>query len=310
VTEPGRAPREVWTLGAYGVGGLFVLMLLYLGLRPGGRGPVLVWSVGLQLATLFAFALLAAGGIWSARHRPFLRPGRNLAFAILVLVAGAGAYPLPYPSSHEGHESTICFRLPFDGEWTVLWGGEKKEENLLCVASAGRRWGLDFVVAVDGRTHSGDGRAASDYYAFGREVRAPAAGKVVRVVDGIEDGAPGAIDRRVDPAGNRVVIRVAEGEFLFVGHLAKGSAAVRVGDDVRSGDLLGRVGSSGGSKVAPEPHLEIHLQDTPEDERGEPIPWRFCAYIADGVRVEKGLPRGGLGRGGALTGQRVAPQGG
>jgi hypothetical protein len=172
-------PLEVWALLAYILGALFLLDLLFLGLRPGGRGPIVAWSVGLELLPLVAFGLILAGAIWSARKPPFLRPGRRMPFLILILAAGLGAYPLPYPSSHEGHESTICFRLPFERECTVFWGGERKEESLLAVYTADRRWGLDLVVAREGRTHEGDGSMASDYFVFGCEALSPADGVVV-----------------------------------------------------------------------------------------------------------------------------------
>jgi hypothetical protein len=310
VRKAGSGPLEVWAILAYAIGALFVAAVVFLGLRPGGVAPVRVWLYGLGFLPLAAFALLVAGAIWSVRKPPFLRPGRKIPFLILLLAIGAGQIPLPYPSSHEGHDSAICFRLPFDGEWTVFWGGETKEQSLLAVYTVERRWGLDLVVAKEGRTHAGSGAAASDYYVFGRNVLAPADGVVVRTVDGVPDGIPGRIDRGVEPGGNRVVLQVGEREFVFLAHLASGSIAVEPGQKVRAGDLLGRVGCSGWSQHTPEPHLAIHLQDSAVDGSGEPIPWHFCDYTADGVRVDKGLPHGGIGPGGALLGQRIAVKGG
>lgn len=308
--KAGAPALEVWALLAYAVAVLYLAAIVFLGLRPGGVAPVLVWLYGLGFLPIAAFALLVAGAIWSARKPPFLRPGRKIPFLILLLAIGAGQIPLPYPSSHEGHESAICFRLPFDGEWTVFWGGETKDQSLLAVYTVERRWGLDLVVAKDGRTHAGKGEAASDYFVFGRDVLAPADGVVVRTVDGMPDEVPGRVDRKLDPLGNRVVLQVGEREYVFLGHLARGSIAVRTGQRVAAGELLGRVGSSGWSPYTPEPHLAIHLQDTAEDGRGEPIPWRFCDYTADGIRVDKGLPHGGIGPGGALLGQKIAVKGG
>lgn len=287
------APFEVWTLLAYVIGALFAGLLVYLGLRPGGMGPIYAWGVGRDLVNLCALAMLCTGAIWSFLHRPVFRPGRRLPFLILVLVVGIGAYPIPYPTSHEGHPSTICFRLPFEGEWTVFWGGEKKEDNLLAVYTADRRFGLDFVVAGEEAT--------------GKDVLAPADGVVVAAVDGLPDLDPGVIDRKVEPSGNRVVIQVADRQFVFLCHLQKDSIRVETGQEVKAGDPIGRAGTSGWSKVTPRPHLAIHLQDTAVPGKGEAIPWHFCDYTADGVRVEKGVPTGGIGPGGALRGQKVAP---
>ena len=292
--KPPHPPFEVWTLLAYVIGALFAGQLVYLGLRPGGSGPIFAWGAGRDLVNLCALAVLGTGAIWSFLHRPMFRPGRRLPFLILVIVVGVGAYPIPYPSSHEGHPSSICFRLPFEGEWTVFWGGDAKEDNVLVAYTADRRFGLDFVVA----------RGES---ALGREVLAPADGVVVAAVDRFEDHAPGERRAEDDPSGNRVVIQVAADEFVFLCHLRKGSIRVQEGQSVKAGDPVGEVGSSGWLRLTPEPHLAIHLQDTAVPGKGEAIPWSFCDYLADGARVEKGVPRGGIGPGGALRGQKVAP---
>jgi hypothetical protein len=277
---------EPWAAGAYALGILFALLLVYLGLRPGGTGPILAWTYGLQVLPLAAFALVVAGAITAFRKKPFLRAGRKLPFLLLLLIVGAGGLELPYPTSHEGHESAICFRLPFaapkEGEWTVFWGGETRKESLLSAYTASRRFGLDLVVSKDGKTSRDGGSLV-----VGEDVLAPCDGEVVR-------------------AGPTVVLRVAEGEFLFLGNLD--SIAVDVGQRVRTKDRIARVASAGTSRFMNEPHLEIHLQDTPEDGTGEPIPWRFCDYVADGKVVEKGLPRGGIGPQGELLGQRIAPR--
>jgi hypothetical protein len=278
--------REAWAIGAYVLGASLALLLLYLGLRPGGIGPILAWKYGLQFLPLAAFTVFAVGAITAIRRKPVLRPGRKLPFLVLLLVVGAGGLELPYPSSHESHESAICFRLPFDrpeeGEWTVFWGGETRSESLLSTYTADRRFGLDLVVSKDGTTSRDD-----RFLVVGEEVLAPCDGEVV-------------------DAGPMVVLRVADGEFLFLGNLD--SRLVVNGQRVRTKDPIGRVGR-GASRFTPEPHLEMHLQDTAELGMGEPIPWRFCGYVADGKVVERGLPRGGIGPGGALLGQRIAPRG-
>ena len=150
-------------------------------MRPGGIGPIFAWGVGRDLLQLTALALLGTGAIWSFLHRPFLPAPRAGSLLILVFVVGAGAYPFPYPSSHEGHRELGLFppavRSSRPRHWTVFWGGETKEENLLVGYRADRRFGLDLVVARDGRTHRGDGAAAADYYCFGEAVLAPARGR-------------------------------------------------------------------------------------------------------------------------------------
>src|SRR5262249_37509867 len=134
----------------------------------------------------------------------------------------------------------------------------------------------------------------------------PADGLVVAAIDRFEDGPMDRAAADVDPSGNRVVIQVAERQFVFLCHLQKASILVKEGQKVKAGDPIGRVGASGWSKLTPEPHLAIHLQDSAVAGMGEAIPWQFCDYLADGLRIEKGVPRGGIGPGGTLLGQRVA----
>jgi hypothetical protein len=41
--------------------------------------------------------------------------------------------PEPAPSEHEDHQTKADLRLPFEGEWTVVWGGRAPAENYLVV---------------------------------------------------------------------------------------------------------------------------------------------------------------------------------
>ncbi len=120
--------------------------------------------------------------------------------------------------------------------------------------------------------------------------------------DGEPEVAIGAPRWGLAGLGNHVGIEVAPGEFLFVGHLQPGTVTVAVGDRVAAGQLLGRVGNSGNSS---EPHVHLHLQDTPRSWFGEGIPFHFHGYRHAGRLVERGMPEGGR-REGEYRGQRVA----
>jgi hypothetical protein len=302
-----RRPIELWAGLAYFAAAAYALLFLYLFLRPGGSGPVLAYNVGRSMVELFALVTLAFGLVWCALHRPFYQRRRLAPFACLALVIGAAALPLPYPSSHADEPSQVRFRLPFEGEWTVFWGGESARDSRLSAYFADRRWGLDFIVTENGASHSGSGLTAKDYFVYERDVLAPADGTVVHVNSGLADSRTGIYDSRLPEFGNYVVIEVAPGEFVFLCHLLVGSIPVSVGQTVRAGEIVGRVGNSGWSTVTPQPHLAIHLQDSPEAGRGEAIPWRFCDYLSAGLPVECGLPHGGVDRDGNFLGERVQP---
>ena len=177
---------------------------------------------------------------------------------------------------------------------TVAWGGPTYRVNYH-VGSPPERWGYDLLVTQGNRTHAGSGATVTDYWTYGRQVRAPADGTVIAVHDGEPDAVPGRPDRDCR-AGNHVVLQVAPGEDLFIAHLQAGSLAVAPGQRVSQGEVIARVGNSGNSS---EPHVHLHLQDTPTPDWGEGIPMEFSGYrVANQAEVvERGMPLGGQRRG-------------
>ena len=88
------------------------------------------------------------------------------------------------------------------------------------------------------------------------------------------------------PEGNIVVIDIGGGRYVMYAHLKQGSARVRVGDRVVSGQDIGLVGDSGNSD---EPHLHIQVQSSPTFEISDddletfPILFRDTIVIRDDV---------------------------
>jgi murein DD-endopeptidase MepM/ murein hydrolase activator NlpD len=193
------------------------------------------------------------------------------------------------PSTFLGYVTKTPLRLPFSGEWLVLWGGRTIALNQHA-ASPDQRFAYDFVVARNGATHQGAGTANSDYYAFGMPVLATGAGTVVDVIDSLADNAPGTPSTGVEALGNHVVIDHGNGEFSFVAHLQHGSITVKAGDHVAQGAVLGKCGNSGNSV---EPHLHYHMQSTPSFLVGAGMPAQFEHYTADGKPVTRGEPARG-----------------
>jgi murein DD-endopeptidase MepM/ murein hydrolase activator NlpD len=149
--------------------------------------------------------------------------------------------------------------LPFNGRWLVLWGGDTAELNQHHDLGA-QCFALDLLgVGPDGKTHKGDGSRNEGYYAFGREVLAPADGKVTDVIDGVRDNEPGSMNP-LSALGNAVFIQHSKNEVSVLAHFKRGSIKVKVGDSLKKGQVLGLCGNSGNSS---EPHIHYHLQNTP-----------------------------------------------
>lgn len=185
-----------------------------------------------------------------------------------------------FPDRNADYESEVAFQLPFDGLWVVVWGGDTVIENYHIVAPS-QRYAYDLLIWKDGSTHEGDGAVNEDYYAFGQTLYAPADGEVISAVNDLPDVMPQLGSDPVNVAGNHVIIKVAEGEYLLIAHMQEGSVLVEAGDMVTAGQEIGRVGNSGNTT---EPHIHIHLQDQPDfytyDEEGN----------VNGVSDTRGLP--------------------
>ena len=287
-----QAWREPWTLAAWGLLALELAAVLYLGARPGGRGPVLVYYLGPLVLGAGALVVAALGLVVASRRRPFAQPARVLAFAALALVVGTASYPLPFPAAREERPSRVELDFPLEGQWTVEWGGSDTARNLLARSRPDRRFGYDLVLEREGRRHLGDEARLESWFAFGQPVSAPAAGVVVRVVEGLADLAPDSTGHGEEELGNHVVLEVAPGEYLFLANLQRGSIALEPGARVERGALVGRVGCSASQRFTRGPHLALHLQDEAQARWGQGIPFWFHDVLVDGVPGERAQPRG------------------
>lgn len=168
-----------------------------------------------------------------------------------------GFYIEPFVELPQMERNITKVKLPFKGEWTVVWGGDTKELNYH-VESKAQKNAFDFVITdLNGQTYKTDGQTNEDYYAFGKEILAPCDAKVVLVVDGVKDNKPGILNPIYVP-GNTVILKTENNEFLFFAHFKQHSIVVEQGEKVTQGQLLGLCGNSGNSS---EPHLHFHIQN-------------------------------------------------
>lgn len=150
--------------------------------------------------------------------------------------------------------------LPFAGTWFVAQGGDTPNVNHHMSVQA--QWfGVDFI-----KVGGPSGRQLSEppvplrcenFFAWNEEVLSPANGRVVAAERDLPDNLLGQHDR-THPLGNHVVIELAESLYAFIGHLREDTVAVKIGQQLRAGELLGRCGNSGNSDA---PHIHMHVQD-------------------------------------------------
>jgi murein DD-endopeptidase MepM/ murein hydrolase activator NlpD len=206
-------------------------------------------------------------------------------------------------------QNTYVF--PLRGVSYVGWGAS---------FHTGHRWvpfeefGLDIAkIGGSGLTYKGKGTRFEDYYAYGADVVAAADGKVIGTFnDQPEDPAamkrPGESQEAyfarlqqeqagrvakgaANVTGNYVQIDHGKSEYSFYAHLQRGSVRVQVGDRVKAGDVIGKLGSSGNST---EPHLHFHVCDKADSLMGAGIPVNFSNVTIQWADVPRPIQSGDI----------------
>ncbi|MFI6608399.1 peptidoglycan DD-metalloendopeptidase family protein [Streptomyces sp. NPDC050507] len=87
--------------------------------------------------------------------------------------------------------------------------------------------------------------------------------------------------------GNHLVLDLGDGTYAMYAHLRRGSLQVRVGEEVRAGQMLAECGNSGNST---EPHVHFQLMDDPDLDVavGIPFTWRGIGLPANGEAFTAG----------------------
>lgn len=178
----------------------------------------------------------------------------------------------------------VSWSLPFWGEWVVC---QAPDGGWTHTGPWNEAW--DFIVLdPGGRSHKGQGLLLSDYYCYDLPVAAPAAGTVVALVNDLPDNAPGKPNYAAN-WGNLVVLSHGNGLYTELSHFRQGSLVVQLGQQVETGQLLGRCGNSG---LSCEPHLHIQLQAHPWP--GAPtLPTHFRNYLHERRAISRGRPASG-----------------
>ncbi len=163
------------------------------------------------------------------------------------------------------------------------------------------RWATPEEFALDivrlgegGGSYKGQGTKNADYYGYGADILAVADGKVVAVRSDLPEPETslrqpgesaeayfGRVQQRqmelmmkgLDAiVGNVVVIEHAQGEHSNYAHLQPGSVKVKVGDSVKRGQVIAKLGNSGNSTEA---HLHFQITDGADPMFSNGVPPRF-----------------------------------
>ena len=183
-----------------------------------------------------------------------------------------GIHLAPFITNPEGDRTYTKneYMMPVKGEWYVFWGGTNQFINYHYVYE-GQRYAYDLIVLQDGQSYSDSPNENENYYAFNKEILAPADGVVVKVIDGIEDNVPGEMNP-VIPEGNCMIIEHPNNEYSMMAHLKNHSLLVQEGERVKKGQVIGCCGNSGNSSEA---HLHFQVMNSADYRMGQSIRIRF-----------------------------------
>jgi murein DD-endopeptidase MepM/ murein hydrolase activator NlpD len=208
---------------------------------------------------------------------------RNSLETNLSLDSGGKIIGLQFlPHTDVASKNLTELRLPFEHEWLVFWGGDTRDLNHHHDVPS-QRFAFDFVmVDQKGKTFKNEGLRNEDYFAFDQEILAPADGIVTEVISGVRDCLPRVMNP-FSAIGNAVFIQHSTNEVSVLAHLKLNSTQVKVGDQVKKGQVVGRGGNSGNSS---EPHLHYHLQNssTIQDANGVKCYFKTVLSIKNGQK--------------------------
>jgi hypothetical protein len=183
------------------------------------------------------------------------------------------------------HQQQTDLHFPLQGAWWAIQAADWSDQHKQEVFS--QTYAIDFVkLGPNNGFFQNDGRRLEDHFSWHQPVYATAGGKVAFVCYDMPDLPPGEPANpllfRGDPRrllGNAVAISHGNGEFSYFAHLQQATIQVNVGEIIRRGTFLGRVGNSGQS---PGPHLHFHLMEGPNLFIDQGLPAAFSHFWAGG----------------------------
>jgi hypothetical protein len=168
--------------------------------------------------------------------------------------------------------------FPLKGRWRV--GADRTHHHEKKTFAV---YAVDLYREVDGMPWKGKGLELEDHYAWDQPVYAAADGLVVEMREGFPDNPPDQCEGKAEKHNGVYVMHGGSNESTWYLHNKLGSTTVKKGDKVTKGQLLAKVGNSGGSA---QPHLHFTLVDA---RHAISVPWRvenYSVVVEEGVKVK------------------------
>ena len=219
----------------------------------------------------------------------------------------------------------ILVEFPLEGEW---WAPNTPGTKVPSHGTdmLGQRYAYDFVMVdwskkkkpfkCNNWQYYVMGIPLPEWYGWGQSVYAPCDGKIIKATDGISERQRlhfctdlfvvlknsffGNLDKLNPILGNHIIMQT-ENAFAFFAHFQKDSICVTEGQEVKAGEVLGRVGHSGNSTA---PHLHFQLMDDADILVAKGLPCAFKRFerfqddiwvgVVDGIPTAEDRIRGAV----------------
>jgi hypothetical protein len=144
-----------------------------------------------------------------------------------------------------------------------------------------QRFAIDWMKLKDtGVFTSGDKTKNESYASYDQNIYAVADGTVVAILDNVDTNAPGILPAN-DPVmaakltvenvdGNHIILDIGGGSWAMYAHLIPGSMSVKVGDKVKKGDVIAKLGNTGNANA---PHMHFQLMNNAIQFRADALPY-------------------------------------
>lgn len=177
--------------------------------------------------------------------------------------------------------------LPFRDEWYIEHGGyNEKDSHSWNIIS--QRYAYDFEIRKNNLPYHDNYQDPTNYYSYMQDVICPCDGFIIDMQTKypntlIYKDRPARCDIE-DPRGNYITIKHEHGEYSTICHLEQDTINVKIGQLVKAGELLAKVGNSGNTEG---PHLHFQVQNGPDFNRSTGVKITFTNTYQGKKKLKK-----------------------